>query len=91
MEAKEWICCRCGHQVVTSKDKPEPISWSNGHECRFIALAPIRDAAPELYASTIELLAEYINLKQLLDEPVDSGITGRATAALAKAKGGDHV
>ena len=30
---KEWQCLECG-QTVTSKSKPEPMPWNDGHTCR---------------------------------------------------------
>lgn len=31
---KTWQC-RCGHEVI-STERPSPIKWTDGHECRFI-------------------------------------------------------
>lgn len=32
---KNWICGRCGQEVF-SKERPDPIRWTDGHVCRFI-------------------------------------------------------
>jgi hypothetical protein len=32
---QDWICPRCG-QEVSSIEKPEPIKWTDGHQCSFI-------------------------------------------------------
>ena len=33
-EWKFWVC-RCG-QLLTAKEKPEPMIWDDGHVCHFI-------------------------------------------------------
>jgi hypothetical protein len=36
---REWFCPSCGH-IVMAKDRPEPIKWTDGHTCRFVADNP---------------------------------------------------
>jgi hypothetical protein len=39
MNSKEWICVKCGHQVVTmSEEKPQSMKWSDDHVCNFVQL-----------------------------------------------------
>ena len=40
-----WSCRKCGHEVI-SKEKPQPIRWSDGHVCYF-APAAVEDPEAE--------------------------------------------
>jgi hypothetical protein len=34
-----WVCERCGHELVrnrTSHNRPKPVTWRDGHTCRFV-------------------------------------------------------
>jgi hypothetical protein len=42
MSWKNWICPKCEHFVM-AQERPVPISWDDGHTCRFIET----DAPPE--------------------------------------------
>lgn len=35
MEYHDYVCSKCGHEVL-SPGRPYPISWTDGHVCRFV-------------------------------------------------------
>ena len=45
----EWICLKCGHEVMADR-KPAPIKWTDGHVCYFVR----NDVWPETPSSLPE-------------------------------------